>query len=181
MRRSPLSLFQLPARAALVLGCLIFCSLAASAQTGVYAEFSTSDFNGAGAGRHNGATFGLYHNVLRPPFLGIGFDVRATLLGSGDTKAYMGFAGPRLQLRPRVIPLMPYVEGLVGAGNVHVGGGGNAFSNTAVAYEGVAGLDWTILPRLDWRVVEYSAGGFASSDASIAPRTWSTGLVLRLP
>lgn len=173
--------FRLRTRLALIVGSLAFFSLTASAQTGVYAAFSTSNFNAPGAGRENGATFGLYHNVLRPPFLGIGFDLRATLLGSGDTKAYIGLAGPRIQLRPRVIPLMPYVEGLVGAGDVQVGGAGSVFSKTALAYEGAVGLDWTIFPRLDWRVVEYSAGGFASTDASISPRTWSTGLVLRLP
>ena len=80
-----------------------------------------------------------------------------------------------------LIPLMPYVEGLVGAGNVQVGGAASVVSKTALAYEGVAGIDWTILPRLDWRIVEFSAGGFSSLNASISPRTWSTGLVLRLP
>ena len=177
MRRSP----QFPTRLALILGCLIFFSLAASAQTGIYAEFSTSDFNASGVDRQYGPTFGLYHNLWRPPFLGIGFDLRATLLGSGDTKAYMGFVGPRLQVRPRVIPLMPYVEGLVGVGDVHVGSGGNFFSKTAFAFEGVVGVDWTILPRLDWRVVELSSGGFSSLNASISPRILSTGVVLRLP
>ena len=176
MRRFP----RFPLLLALLAGCLVFCSLAASAQTGIYAEFSTSDFNGS-AGRHSGTTFGLYHNFLHAPVVGIGADVRASLLGSGDTKAYVGFVGPMLRIHPPVFPLTPYVEGLVGAGNVHVGSGGNFFSKTAFAYEGVIGLDWTILPRIDWRVVEYSAGGFASANASISPRTWSTGLVLRLP
>jgi hypothetical protein len=179
MRRFPHPHF--PIRLALIVGCLVFFSLGASAQTGVYAEFSTSDFNVTGVGRQYGPTFGLYHNVWRPPFLGIGFDLRATLLGSGGTKAYMGFVGPRIQLRPRLVPLMPYVEGLVGAGNVQVGGAGSVVSKTALAYEGVAGIDWTILPRLDWRIVEFSTGGFSSLNASISPRTWSTGLVLRLP
>jgi hypothetical protein len=162
-------------------GCLALFSLAASAQTGIYAEFSTSDFNAANAGRHNGATFGFYHNFLHAPVLGIGADARLSLLGSGDTKAYIGLVGPMLRIHPPVLPLTPYVEGLIGAGNVHVGSSGNFFSRTAFAYEGVIGLDWTILPRIDWRVVEYSAGGFSSANASISPRTWSTGVVLRLP
>jgi hypothetical protein len=51
----------------------------------------------------------------------------------------------------------------------------------AVAYEGVIGVDWTILPRVDWRVVEYSFGGFSSLNATVSPRTLSTGVVLRLP
>lgn len=181
MRRIPQSPLPFLFRMALVFGCLTFCSLAASAQTGIYAEFSTSDFNTSNVGRQYGPTFGFYHNLWRPPFLGIGFDARATLLGSGSTKAYMGFLGPRLQLRPRVIPLMPYVEGLVGAGAVEVGQGASFVDKTALAYEGAVGIDWTILPRIDWRVVEYSVGGFGSLKTSIRPQTLSTGLVLRLP
>lgn len=160
--------------------CAACFSLPGRAQTGVYAAFSASDFQ-AGVGRQYGPTFGVYHDMWHLPVAGIGFDLRATLLGSGSTKAYMGLVGPHLQIRPHVVPLMPYVEGLVGAGDVEVGGGGSTVSNTSVAYEGVIGVDWTILPRIDWRVIEFSAGGFSSASASISPRTLSTGLVLRIP
>src|SRR5690348_2977411 len=183
MRCSPRPLSSIrsfPFQMAFLLACLVCFALPGRAQTGVYAMFSTSDFH-ANVSRQYGPSFGFYHNLWRPPYIGIGFDARATLLGSGATKAYMGLVGPRLQLRPRVIPLMPYVEGLVGVGDVHVGNAASVVSSTALAYEGAIGVDWTILPRLDWRVVEYSAGGFSSLNASISPRTWSTGLVLRLP
>lgn len=170
-----------PFRTALLLACMIGFALPGTAQTGVYAMFSASDFQSAGVGRQYGPSFGLYHDMWHLPVVHAGFDVRATLLGSGSTKAYMGLVGPHLQIHPHVLPLMPYVEGLVGAGNVQVGGAGSMVSKTAVAYEGVVGIDWTILPRIDWRVIEFSAGGFSSLNASIAPRTLSTGLVLRLP
>lgn len=183
MRRFPPLVLasHLPIRAALLLACLVALAASSRAQTGIYAEFSTSNFHSPGIGRQYGPTFGLYHEVFHPPFLRIGFDARASLLGSDSHKAYMGMIGPQLQLHPRVLPVMPYVEGLVGAGNVNVGQGGSFISKTAFAYDGVIGLDWTILPRLDWRVVEFSAGGFGGTGAGISPRTWSTGLVLRLP
>lgn len=168
-------------RMAFLLACIAGIAIPSHAQTGVYAEFSTSNFQSPGIGRQFGPTFGFYHEVFHPPFFRVGFDARASLLGSGSRKAYMAFIGPQVQIHPRVLPLMPYVEGLVGAGDVNVGQGGSFGDNIALAYEGVVGVDWTIFPRLDWRVVEFSAGGFGSTGATISPRTWSTGLVLRLP
>jgi hypothetical protein len=38
-----------------------------------------------------------------------------------------------------------------------------------------------VLPRLDWRVVEFSYGGLSALNGTLNPRTLSTGLVLRLP
>lgn len=183
MRRFPpfALVSRFPFQMALLLACIAILAIPSYAQTGVYAEFSSSNFNSPGVGRQYGPTFGFYHEIFHPPFLRVGFDARASLLGSDSHKAYMGLIGPQVQIHPRVLPLMPYVEGLVGAGDVNVGQGGSLVNKTALAYEGVIGVDWTILPRLDWRVVEFSAGGFGSTGASISPRTWSTGLVLRLP
>lgn len=181
MRRFPHPLSRLPFQMLVLLACLAGLVIPSHAQTGVYAEFSTSNFNSPGIGRQFGPTFGFYHEIWHPPFFRVGFDARASLLGSGSRKAYMGLIGPQVQIHPRVLPFMPYVEGLVGAGDVNVGQGGSIISKTALAYEGVVGLDWTIFPRLDWRVVEFSAGGFGNLNASVSPRTWSTGLVLRLP
>jgi len=168
-------------RLALFLGCLIVFSFSARAQTGIYASFSSSDFNTPNVGRQNGATFGLYHDAFHLPFIRIGLDARATLLGSDSTSVYAGYIGPHIQLHPHVIPFMPYVEGLVGAGHVDVGQGVAADDKTAFAYEGVVGLDWTLLPHFDWRVLEYSFGSFSGLNAPVSPRTLSTGVVLRLP
>lgn len=183
MRRFPslASISRVTFRMALLLASLAALAIPSHAQTGIYAEFSTSNFQSPGVGRQYGPTFGFYHEFWRPPLLRAGVDARLSLLGSDSHKAYMGLIGPQIQIHPTVIPLMPYVEGLVGAGDVNVGQGGTFISKTALAYEGVIGLDWTILPRIDWRVVEFSAGGFGSTGASISPRTWSTGVVFRLP
>jgi hypothetical protein len=171
----------IPGRIVLLLGCLLICSLSARAQTGIYATFNASDFQTPNVGWQYGPTFGLYHDFLHVPLLGVGFDARATLLGSGSTKADMGLIGPHVQLHPHVVPFMPYVEGLIGAGEVRVGQGVAAVDKTAFAYEGVVGVDWTILPRVDWRVAEVSFGGFSSLNGIVSPRTFATGLVVRLP
>lgn len=179
--RSLKTIHHFPFQMVLLLACFMGVALPGSAQTGVYAMFSASDFQTPNVSRQYGPTFGVYHDLWHLPVVHAGFDLRATLLGSGSTKAYMGLIGPKLQLHPHVVPLMPYVEGLVGAGDVQVGQGVAAIDKTAVAYEGAIGVDWTILPRIDWRVVEFAAGGFSSLNATISPRTLSTGLVVRLP
>lgn len=166
-------------RIALFLGCLLLLPMAARAQTGIYATIGASDFQTPNVGWQYGPSFGLYHDSLHFPFVRVGFDARATLLGSGSTNAYSGFIGPHIQIHPHVIPLMPYVEGLIGAGHVNVGQGFATTDKTAFAYEGVIGADWTLLPHLDWRVAEFSFGGFTGV-ANVTPKTLSTGLVLRL-
>ena len=62
-----------------------------------------------------------------------------------------------------------------------VGFGANQPSNTQFEYQFLAGFDLTVLPRLDWRVVEFSYGGLSAFNGDLHPRTLSTGLVLRLP
>jgi hypothetical protein len=182
MRRFPLELVsRFPFRMAILLACIVGSAVPSQAQTGIYAEFSTSDLQAPNVDRQYGPTFGFYHEIFHPPFFRVGFDARATLLGSGSTKADMGFIGPQIQIHPHVLPLMPYVEGLVGVGYVHLGQGSAITDETKLDYEGVIGVDWTILPRIDWRVVEFSAGGFSGLGGSVSPRTLSTGVVLRLP
>ena len=152
----------------------------ARAQTGIYAEFSGSDVHIPNVGWQYGPTFGLYHDAWHFPFVRVGLDARATLLGSGDVTVDVGYIGPRLDIHPHVLPFMPYVEGLVGGGKVTVGGGA-AINQTALAYEGVVGVDWTLLPHVDWRVAEFSMGGFSGVIDNPTPRTLSTGIVVRLP
>lgn len=165
----------------LVSFCFLVLNAAhAHAQTGVYAEFSGSDLHLPNVGWEYGPTFGIYHDAWHFPFVRAGLDARATLLDSGDVTVDMGYIGPRLEIHPHVLPFMPYVEGLVGGGNVRLDGGVR-IDQTALAYEGVAGVDWTILPHLDWRVAEFSIGGFSGVMDNPTPRTLSTGIVVRLP
>ena len=172
---------RFPVRMILLVTCLVCFSAAARAQTGVYVTFNASDFQTHNVGERYGPAFGIYHDMWHAPFLRAGVDVRAMLLGGGSTEAYSGLFGPTLQLHPHVVPLKPYVEGLIGAGHVNAGRGVATIDTTAFAYAGVIGLDWTILPRVDWRVIEFSAEGFSNLNGNVSPKTWGTGLVLRIP
>lgn len=180
MRRIP-RFRHFPFRMVLMLVCLACFSLPGRAQTGVYATFDASNYHVPNVGWQYGPTFGLYHDFGHLPLIAGGLDVRGTFLGSGSETVDMGYLGPRLALHPHVIPIMPYVEGLVGGGHVNIGQGVANTNKIALAYEGVVGADWTIFPRVDWRVVEYSFGGTTVRGLGLKPSTLSTGLVVRLP
>jgi hypothetical protein len=152
----------------------------AQAQTGLYAEFGASKVDAPSNNWIYGPTFGLYHDFFSIPFIHAGADLRGSVLGiSQTTSLYSGTVGPRISLHPHVLPVMPYVEGLFGFGHYDFGAGQP--SNTQFEYQVLAGIDLTVLPHLDWRVVEFSYGGLSTINGDLNPRTLSTGVVLRLP
>lgn len=166
----------------LYLAVMLLCgSCCTQAQTAVYGAFSASNFNVPHVGWQYGTTFGLYYDPWGVPFVRAGLDARASFLGSGNAKLDSGLVGPRLQLHPHIIPLMPYAEVLIGGGHVTVGQGLAQTDQTGFEYQFVGGVDMTVLPRLDWRVAEYSWGLVSNLNQSVQPSTVSTGLVLRLP
>ncbi|HEY0786619.1 MAG TPA: hypothetical protein VGD62_12170 [Acidobacteriaceae bacterium] len=158
---------------------LLFQMPRAQAQIGIYGEFSAADFNLPNTDWQYGTTFGLYYDRWKVPFLALGVDGRGSVIGSGSDRIISGLAGPRLELKPPVLPLKPFVEALVGAGRADVGEGGAYSSTTRLEYQFLGGADATIFPRVDWRIVEFSYRGF--SGASFNPKSLSTGIVLRLP
>lgn len=161
---------------ALLLG--LFSCVPARAQTGVYVDFSAARVNTINSDWIYGPTAGLYFDHGHLLFFSTGLDFRGSFLGSGgSTQLYSGLAGPRLAFHPRILPINPYIEAVVGAGHVEDGGS----SATQFEYQFLGGVDFTILPRIDWRTVEFSYGGLSGLNGSLHPKTISTGLVLRLP
>jgi hypothetical protein len=146
------------------------------AQIAVYAGFSGAPISGAsGTNWAYGPLVGAYKQTgYAANIVSIGGDIRGSFLSRDDFHYYTGAAGPRLAFKAPILPFRPYVEGLVGAGNVQIGG----ISNTHFNYQVLAGLDTTILPRLDWRVVEFDYS--AVSGQSINAKIFTTGLVLRI-
>lgn len=149
---------------------------AAQAQTGIYGEFTGAKVSASNSTWMFGPTVGLYHDS-RHGFVATGLDVRGTFAGRSNESLDTVLGGVRLAITPRVLPFEPYGEVLGGLGHLKVG----QSSSTKFAYQFIGGLDDTILPRLDWRVIEFSYGRLAGLNDSFAPKTLSTGLVLRLP
>lgn len=155
--------------------------MAAQAQVGLYAAFGASDFHQPNVNWQYGPMAGLYWNALGVPFIKAGVDVRAAWMGSGDAQDDNYLAGPRVQLHPHVVPLMPYAEALGGVSRVVVGQGSARTAGTKFGYALVAGLDATIFPHVDWRVIDYSWERVENLGIGFQPTQISTGLVIRLP
>jgi hypothetical protein len=155
-------------------------TIAAHAQTGLYIEYGGSKVDAPSNDWIYGPTFGVYHDFYSVPVVHLGADLRGSVLGiSQTTTLYSGLIGPRVSVHPHVLPFMPYLEGLGGVGHYDFGAGQGG--NTKFEYQLLAGIDLTVIPRLDWRVVEFSYGGLSAFNGDLHPKTLSTGLVLRLP
>jgi hypothetical protein len=164
----------------LLLFAVFVTSIAAPAQTGIYVEFGGSKIDAPSNDWIYGPTFGVYHDFYSVPFFHLGADLRGSVLGiSQTTTLTSGMLGPRISLHPHVLPAMPYLEALGGIGYYDYGN--SQGSNTQFEYQFLAGIDVTVLPRLDWRIIEFSYGGLSALDGTLHPKTLSTGLVLRLP
>jgi hypothetical protein len=167
-------------RVCLLLLFFVTTAAVASAQTGLYAEFGGSKVDAPSNDWIYGPTFGIYEDFLPLPFVHLGGDLRGSVLGvSQTTTLYSGLLGPRLSVHPHVLPIHPYIEALAGIGYYDFGR--SQGSNTKFEYQFLGGIDHTLVPRVDWRVVEFSYGGLSALNGSLHPKTISTGLVLRLP
>ena len=155
---------------------------AAHAQTALYGQFSASRFNTDTVPKADdwgyGGGFGLYSDFYKVPFAKVGGDIRVQFVRPASSTTLTSFLlGPRLALHPKVIPLNPYVEFLFGGG--HFSYGNNQPSTTQFDWRVLGGLDKTVLPHLDWRVIEVSYGQLNTFSGRLRPVTLSTGVVLR--
>jgi hypothetical protein len=168
-------------RRVLLLLLLMSAGIPAGAQIALYGTFSAANFRLPNTGWQYGSTFGLYDNRWKIPFFAVGIDGRGSVIGGTQASIASGLVGPRLAFKPHVLPVMPYVEALGGVGRAEYGEGSATTSTTKFEYNFVGGVDYTVLPRIDWRVVEFSYGGLTAFNGSFNPRTLSTGIVFRLP
>jgi hypothetical protein len=153
----------------------------AHAQWAVYGTFTGSQLDTSGTPWLYGGTVGVYRDHGLVGLIRMGLDARGEFVQRSDTTLNSGLAGIRLAVTPRVLPIKPDVEGLVGVGNLGVGQGSGKTSTTAFEYKVLGGVDWTFFPRLDWRVVEFGYGGLTGDASGVHPKTLSSGLVFRLP
>jgi hypothetical protein len=163
-------------RAWLLFALLLVAPLAVHAQIGVYAGFSGAPVSGAGTSSAYGPLVGIYKQTgYAMGLVSIGGDLRGSFLSHDGFHYYTGAIGPRVAFKAPIVPLRPYVEGLIGVGNVQFSSNN---SSTHFNYQVVGGLDLTVVPRLDWRVVEFDYSALPSQ--SVNAKILTTGLVLRV-
>ncbi len=167
---------------------LLIASLPAMAQIGLYSGYSASKINAPHADWISGPIVGAYGEKGHISFLTTGLDMRGAFLFGGDyTHLFNVLAGPRLAFVPRVVPLQPYAEGLVGLGHYvsgsqpQVGRGPANGTYNELEYQVIGGMDLNVAPHVDWRVVEFSYSGISGLGLSSHPRSVIMGIVVRLP
>jgi hypothetical protein len=170
------------------LGAMVLLSVpAARAQLAMYAQATGASLQLPNTAHVYGATFGFY-DTKRLGLVAIGPDFRGAILKRGDSQGLYtdqaldtGLGGVRVTITPRALPLMPYGEATIGLGYWRGGVGTTRQDSTHAMMQLVAGVDYTIVPRVDWRVAEFSYGRVGGELGFINPETLSTGIVLRLP
>lgn len=160
----------------LLLAALLWLPTALRAQFAIYGAGSGATFYNSETNLGYGGLAGIYkqtsHALHR---ISVGADLRGTFVVREGFHYYTGAAGPRIAFHFPVLPLSPYLEGLVGVADFNTGRGTD--SSTHFNYQGVGGLDATILPHIDWRVVDLTYSGVTGE--SLKAFTFSTGIVIR--
>jgi hypothetical protein len=167
----------------LALLLFMFAPLSLHAQLGLYGAFTVQNLGGPNNNGYDlyGGTFGAYLASGRLAILSLGVDLRGSFARSNGASFDTGSIGPRIALNTHILPIQPYIEGTIGLGHLNFTGGSPS-NGTKFEYQLLGGLDFTILPRIDWRVAEYSYGGLSAiNNYNYRPKSLSTGLVLRLP
>lgn len=160
----------------------------ASAQIGVYGAFTGSHQGGIKPPYPYtqtygfwavGGTFGIYDDFIHAGPVHLGLDARGNILHSKNHKLDSGLGGLRVDFRAPLVPLRPYVQGSVGIGSTNFGGGN--VTSKGLMYQFLGGIDLSILPHIDWRVVEAGGGALRINGKNYPIATISTGIVVRLP
>ena len=157
----------------LLLLSLCTATLHAQARLAIYGTFGGEKSGLPNEGWSTAGTFGLYVGLvdLRP--LAFSVDARADL--SSNINSVL--VGPRLALHFPALPLKPYAEILIG-GSTYARLPDGLKDSGQFASRAVFGADSTLLPHVDWRVLDFSYGLNQSANGT-HQKTLSTGLVLR--
>jgi hypothetical protein len=167
---------------------VLFLSVKANAQIGIYGTFSGSHLGGIRppypySGNYGfwtaGGTFGAYDDFAHLGPARLGIDARGSILDTHGHKLNSALAGVRFAFKAPALPIRPYVQASAGIGNTNYGGG--SVTSNGFQYQIFGGLDFTFLPRLDWRVLEIGAGALHTNGSNYPVETLSTGIVFRLP
>jgi len=145
-----------------------------------------------------GGTFGGYYDFFNLGPVKLGVDARGTLTttkrgaqtlsNATGARLYSGLGGVRAVFHTRFVPIRPYIQGSAGFARTDYG-----VSNTSAGkinltnnfqYMGYAGVDITLLPVMDFRLVEFGYGGinpFGNASHNYPVKTVSSGIVFHLP
>jgi hypothetical protein len=198
-------MFRCRTAVGLALLVVLFSSVAARAQFGVYGTVTGERFGGfqcqvttgcaasGGVAKPYGGTFGGYYDFRSIGPVRLGVDVRGSVLNSNKSavtnnssidfvRHYSALGGVRAEFRTPLKWLHPYGQISAGLGRSNaafVDNNPELYQNFTQV-EGFAGADISILPVLDLRAIELGAGeAFGTSSHSI--QSIGIGVVFHTP
>ncbi len=151
-----------------------------------------------------GGTGGIFYDFKTYGPVRLGVDVRGSITNSTQS-AYTSYnaggghiasalGGVRGSFHTPIISLKPYVEGMIGVARTNFGtqyttglATGGITKTTGIQltsnleYDAFAGVDYSILPFLDFRVVELGYGAVQGNSHTYPVQSLSSGLVFHLP
>ena len=159
----------------------------AKAQLGIYGEFNATHDPTIPAW-YKGFAGGAYGNFLHAGPVHLGLDLRGSY-ATGDQYAYRNFlVGPRIEVKPPLLPIRPYIQASVGVGGSEYNGTSRLQThyNNKLQYGFIGGLDYGLLPLVDLRLAEVgyvrmSAVTSGTPAPAVNLVTVGAGIVLRLP
>jgi Outer membrane protein beta-barrel domain len=159
----------------LLLVALSSVPLHAQAKLAIYGTGGVENSDLQFSGWNTAGTFGFYAGLRHYGPVDISADVRGDL----SSNIYSGILGPRLAVKLPIFPIMPYGEFLFGGSSYSTLSNGVRDASN-FTYRGVVGVDFTLLPHFDWRVVDFSySSGITQFNQSVHPKTVTTGFVVR--
>ena len=172
---------------AAVLAILVVFAGRANAQFGVYGQFNGTHDSSI-SGWYHGFTIGGYDDMAGAGPVHVGFDIRGSYANNSQYHYRSFLFGPRLAVKPPVLPIRPFIQAAVGfGGNRYTGASPiNTHYSNKVQYGVIGGLDYTIFPNIDVRLpeIDYIRMSAVSSVPN-APKVnlvgLGFGLVVRLP
>jgi hypothetical protein len=173
-------------RMVLGLAVLLLWNGTARAQIAMYGQATGASLQTLGTSHIYGGTFGFYDTRQVGP-ISIGPDIRGAILETGGSQGAnsdqvldMGQLGLRVAGHLHGLPLMPYAEGMFGLGYWRGGVGVLRQDTNHFMVQAIAGLDYRLTHRFDWRVAEFTYGRAGAMPGFIHPMTLSTGIVLQI-
>ncbi|MBS1816142.1 MAG: hypothetical protein JSS87_14825 [Acidobacteria bacterium] len=180
-------------RFALVLFVFTIAASTARAQIGAYLNFTAQHIDssarniGDTAGDLSDGTWvfgpqlGFYNDFMHLGPLHLGTDFRGSILSHGDAKFNNGMGGLRASIHSFALPISPYVQASAGIAGFNYGRPQGM--TKILQYELSGGVDLTVFPRIDWKLVEIGGGALTTfgkgEDGANGTFHISTGLAVR--
>jgi opacity protein-like surface antigen len=146
------------------------------AQLGLYGKFdltrqSNTVYPGTASASQTfyGGGVGLYDDFIHLGPIHAGADFRGDFLSGGNYNYRTFLGGVRVAVKPPVLPIRPYVQFSAGVGGTQykgsINGNQDPYHNKFL-YAVLGGIDWAILPHVDFRAIEVGVGHQSSDTPS---------------